>query len=295
MTISSDAKTRVTSLNSLKPQPGGTDCLVVIYSADDRTLGHRHLLEQREISIGRDQDNDIVLESDAVSRHHCRLERGADGWHLMDSDSTNGTYINDGFVTDAVLRQGDQVKVGDTIFKYLSGSNVEAQYFEAIYKMMIVDGLTGTFNKRFLGDAFEREIPRARRHQRSLSVLMFDVDDFRNINNTYGHLAGDYVLKELANVVKSRLRPDDVLGRFGGEEFCAILPETAIDGARIIAEDLRRRIDEKKYIFDGTEIRVTVSMGVIELQPEMDVHSLLRLVDEKLYEAKRAGKNCVKG
>ncbi|HEY8428495.1 MAG TPA: diguanylate cyclase, partial [Sandaracinaceae bacterium] len=191
------------------------------------------------------------------------------------------------------LRRGDQIKIGDTIVKFLSGSDLEAQYHETIYRMTIIDGLTQIHNKRYLMEMLEREIPRARRHSRPLSVVMFDIDHFKGINDTYGHLAGDYVLKEVATLVKNRLRPDDIVGRYGGEEFCALLPETTLAGAASIAEDLRRRIQERRFVFEGEAIPVTVSLGCSELGGDMDVTTLVRIADEKLYDAKRSGRNRV--
>lgn len=289
----SDIKTRVTPLEELRPQTKGQDCLVVIYSSDARQFGKRYILGDEPLTVGRGQENRIVLDNDSVSRRHCRAEKRGAQWFIVDLDSTNGTYVNDQQVTELALRRGDQVKIGDTIVKFLSGSDLEAQYHETIYNMTIVDGLTGINNKRYLMEALEREIPRARRHQRPLSVVMFDIDHFKSINDNYGHLAGDYVLKELATLVKGRLRPDDVLGRYGGEEFCAALPETNLVGAASIAEDLRRRIEERRFVFEGEVIPVTVSLGCSELDGEMDVLQLVKAADEKLYEAKRSGRNRV--
>jgi diguanylate cyclase (GGDEF)-like protein len=201
--------------------------------------------------------------------------------------------VNDKQVGEYQLRRGDQVKIGDTIVKFLSGSDLEAQYHETIYRMTIIDGLTQIHNKRYLMETLEREIPRARRHARPLSVVMFDIDHFKNVNDNYGHLAGDYVLKELATLVKSRLRPDDIVGRYGGEEFCALLPETSVAGAAAIAEDLRRRVQERKFVFEGETMPVTVSLGCAELGGEMDVLLLVKSADERLYDAKRGGRNRV--
>ena len=289
----SDIKTRVTPLEELRPQKAGNDCLVVIYSSDQRQFGKRYVLADEAITVGRGAENRIVLDNDSVSRRHCRTEKRNGQWYVVDLDSTNGTYVNDEQVTELALRRGDQVKIGDTIVKFLSGSDLEAQYHETIYNMTIIDGLTGINNKRYLMETLEREIPRARRHERPLSVVMFDIDHFKHINDNYGHLAGDYVLKELANLVKSRLRPDDILGRYGGEEFAAILPETQLSGAASIADDLRRRIEERRFVFEGEAIPVTVSLGCSELAGEMDVLALIKIADEKLYEAKRGGRNRV--
>jgi diguanylate cyclase (GGDEF)-like protein len=290
--VDSDIKTRVTPLEELKmPVQRGQDCLVVIYSSDARQFGKRHILADEPIHMGRGSENTIVLENDSVSRKHCRIEKRGRSYWLMDLDSTNGSYVNDELCTEMQLRRGDQIKVGDTILKFLSGSDVEAQYHETIYRMTIVDGLTGIHNKRYLMESLEREIPRARRHERPLSLVMFDIDHFKSINDTYGHLAGDYVLKELASVAKSRLRPDDILGRYGGEEFAVILPETDAHGAAAIGEELRRLVESHVFTFEGERMRVTISLGAAQLQEGWDVLNFIKLADEKLYEAKRGGRN----
>ena len=293
--MDSDIKTRVTPLDEIKfPQENkGLDCLVVIYSSDARQFGKRHVLANEALTLGRGSENNVVLENDSVSRRHCKIEKGNRHWWVLDMESTNGTYVNDELVKEYQLRRGDQIKVGDTILKFLSGSDVEAQYHETIYRMTIVDGLTGTNNKRFLLESLEREIPRARRHKRPLALLMFDIDHFKSINDTYGHLAGDYVLKELANVIKARLRPDDVLGRYGGEEFGVELPETPLAGAVAIGEELRRLVEAHPFVFEGEHIRVTISVGAAQLGENADVLGFIKVADEKLYAAKRGGRNRV--
>ncbi len=292
--MDSDIKTRVTPLDELKmPVQRGQDCLVVIYSSDARQFGKRHVLGDEPVLLGRGSENTIVLENDSVSRRHCRVEKRGRNYYVVDLDSTNGSYVNDELVTDIQLRRGDQVKVGDTILKFLSGSDVEAQYHETIYRMTIVDGLTGVNNKRYLMESLEREIPRARRHERPLTCIMFDIDHFKQINDNFGHLAGDYTLKELATIVKSRLRPDDILGRYGGEEFMIITPETPLAGGHKIAEELRHLTEDHRFTFEGEAIRVTISLGVAQLQDGWDVLTFIKSADEKLYEAKRSGRNKV--
>jgi two-component system cell cycle response regulator len=290
-----DIKTRVTTLEELKVQRKGDDCLVVIYAPVESELGRRHVLDREVVTVGRDRENDIVLDSDSVSRRHARVEHRDGHIFLTDLDSTNGTYVNDDSepLTDYQLRRGDQVKIGDTIFKYLSGSDVEAQYHETIFNMTITDGLTDVGNKKRLDQLIQKEIPRAVRHNRELSLLILDLDHFKDVNDTYGHLAGDSVLRDLAGILQKRLRPDDELGRYGGEEFAAMLPETSLAGAVKIAEDLRNLVEEHRFLVEGEQIKVTVSIGAAALKPAMDSKAFFRAADEMLYKAKNSGRNRV--
>jgi diguanylate cyclase (GGDEF)-like protein len=290
-----DLKTRVTGLESLQIPRAGADCLVVIYSPVQSELGRRHVLDRPVTTIGRGRDNDIVLPSDCVSRRHVRLEHRPEGLFLHDLESTNGTYVNDDTRAQGAhrLNRGDQVKVGDTIFKLLSGSDIESQYHEIIFRMTVTDGLTNLSNRKQLDTLLADEIPRARRHGRDLSLLMMDIDHFKSINDTHGHLTGDSVLRGLAGILQKRLRPNDKLGRYGGEEFCAILPETNLPSAVRIAEELRTLVAAHGFAADGRELRVTISIGAAALADGLHADMLYKSADDKLYEAKRSGRNRV--
>ncbi len=277
-------------------RPRGGDCLVVIYTKEPTLLGKRFVLDSSPFRIGRGSENQIMLEGDSVSRKHAHAEERGNGiWWAVDDNSTNGTYVNDEQIPrEQLLVNGDRIKVGPTIFKYLSGQDVEAQYHEEIYRMTIIDGLTQAHVKRYLLEALEKEIIRARRHERALSFLMFDIDHFKKINDFHGHLAGDFVLKELAKIVQSRIRRDEVFARYGGEEFALVLPETDLDGAHALAEGLREKIEASRFTFQNEVIRVTVSIGVAMLgEADRTSLDLIRRADDKLYEAKRGGRNRV--
>ena len=296
-----DEKTRVTKVAPpiLAEEESGprTDCLVVIYTKEPALLGKRFVLESSPTRIGRGADNSIVLDGDSVSRRHAHLEFAAEQgtWLLVDDGSTNGTYCNDEPIQrEALLRNADRIKVGPTIFKFLSGADVEAQYHEEIYQMTIVDGLTQIYNKRYLRETLDREVVRARRHDRSMSLLMFDIDHFKRINDTYGHLVGDFVLRELARIIKARMRRDEVFARYGGEEFAIMLPETPLEGAVTLAEDLRERTRDHLFTFQADTIRLTISIGAALLsERDRDGTDLVSRADERLYAAKNGGRNRV--
>jgi diguanylate cyclase (GGDEF)-like protein len=269
-------------------------CLVLIYPPGP-SLGRRHELHQGAVTIGRGTDCDVLLDRDAVSRRHARVEQTGEGWLLRDLDSTNGTYVNDAPIREHLLHDGDRVKIGNAIFKFLTGGNVESAYHEEIYRMTIIDGLTQAYNKRYFSEQLERELARAGRNRRPLSLVLFDVDYFKRINDSHGHLTGDHVLRELAARVRRRVRKDEIFARYGGEEFAVVLPECPRETALQIAEQLRQIIERDPFEFEHERIPVTISLGVATVSEEVAPTSFLRAADEQLFKAKRGGRNQVCG
>ena len=288
------SKTVVTVISRISDRPVGKEaCLVVIYGLD---LGKKYNVDRPSVVIGRSSKADIQIDQESVSRNHCKLINTGKSVMLRDLGSTNGTYVNDELVDEYVLRDGDFIKIGRCIFKFLSGNNIENAYHEEIYRLTTIDGLTQVFNKRYFIETLEREIGRAQRYRRELSLIMFDIDDFKAINDSFGHLAGDYVLKQLAAVIKARIRREDILSRYGGEEFAIILPEIDAYNALQFAEKVRQMIEKAQFRFEETEIPVTVSIGVASIKPDLsDPNDFVRLADTNLYEAKAQGKNRVIG
>src|SRR5262249_60428477 len=160
-----------------------------------------------------------------ASPRHAKIVNTGKAIMLGDLGSTNGTYVNDELIEEVVLRDGDLIKIGRTIFKFLSGSNIENAYHEEIYRLTTIDGLTQIFNKRYFLETLEREISRASRYHRELSLILFDIDHFKQVNDTFGHLAGDSVLKQMAAVLKQNIRSEGIIARYGAEEMAVILPE----------------------------------------------------------------------
>ncbi|NBD08009.1 MULTISPECIES: GGDEF domain-containing protein [Corallococcus] len=289
-------QTRVTKISSLTPGPErGTECCLVQIHGPE--LGKKYVLEETEFTIGRDQHNHIVVDLDNVSRRHARIWGRQGKMFVEDLQSTNGTYLNDREVLQAQpLRSGDLVKVGGSIFKFLDGDNIETQYHETIYTLTIADGLTGINNKRYFLEYLEREMGRSHRYQRTLSLMMFDIDHFKQINDVHGHLAGDYVLRELAQSIKRLVRREQCFARYGGEEFAIVMPEDGPDKARLFAEKIRKLVEDKRFLFEDKDIPVTISLGVAEVASEMSEPSqFIKVADANLYKAKKSGRNRVVG
>jgi diguanylate cyclase (GGDEF)-like protein len=272
----------------------GQSCLVLLYPPGPE-MGKRFPLDKSEIVLGRSRA-DIQIDLDSVSRRHARVFSVERQWSVEDLGSTNGTYINDLPVKRSRLTNGDILRVGSSIFKFLSGPGVEASYHEEIYRMTIIDTLTGANNRRFLTDFVEREIARSVRHGRPLSLLLFDIDHFKRINDTHGHLTGDEVLKGVSRRLSARVRTEELLARYGGEEFVVVVPETDQRAALILAEEYRALVADEPFRCEGHVVEVTISIGVATLEgEEIDTDAFLKRADDKLYEAKRAGRNRVAG
>jgi diguanylate cyclase (GGDEF)-like protein len=297
----SEWKTRITKVHSVKPAAtSGDGCLVLIYppGAD---MGKRFPMSRNEVVLGRGADCDIQVDRDSVSRRHARVYRSGDQWLVEDLGSTNGSYVNDMPVQRSVLKDNDFLKIGAAIFKFLSGSGIEASYHEEIYRMTIVDGLTGTHNKRAFLECLEKEVSRCARHRRPLSLLMFDIDHFKRINDTHGHLTGDFVLKEMSRRLLGQIRFEEMLARYGGEEFAVVLPETDHAGAMRFGERIRKLVADEPFEYEGDRFPVTISVGVATYEgvtpdgTDLDPLMFIKQADDNLYQAKRDGRNRVVG
>jgi diguanylate cyclase (GGDEF)-like protein len=250
------------------------------------------------VRLGRADTNDIVVNHDLVSAEHLELRAGDDGWEIVDLGSTNGTFVNDKQLDPSwLLQDGDYLRVGNCIYRYLAGGNIEAEYHEEIYRLTILDGLTQIHNQRYMSEFLEREVVRSQRHDRPLAVLMIDLDKFKAINDSFGHLCGDFVLREMTDVIRATVRKEDLFARYGGEEFVLVLVETDQEEAVLVAERIRQAVAEHAFRFETTPVQLTISIGIACMAGEMTVTpaSLLRTADENLYQAKRSGRNRVVG
>jgi diguanylate cyclase (GGDEF)-like protein len=270
-------------------------CLVHIYPSGP-TMGCRYPLADRPLVIGRGDETDIKLADHSVSRKHALIEPSAEGYYVSDQNSTNGTFVNDRALDNPrLLKDGDYLRVGNCLYRYLAGGNIEAEYHEEIYRLTILDGLTQIHNARYLNEFLEREVVRSQRHSRPLSLLALDIDKFKSLNDSLGHLCGDFVLRELAALLRDNVRQEDLFARCGGEEFMLVLVETDLEGAVLVAERLREAVAAHSFRFESTPVRLTVSIGLASTvgDAEITTTALRKAADEKLYEAKRAGRNRV--
>jgi diguanylate cyclase (GGDEF)-like protein len=289
------SETWITSPKRLLSAAGRDACLVHIYPTGP-SMGCRYALRDRQLLLGRGDESDIKLQDHSVSRRHAKIEPATEGYYVQDLQSTNGTFVNDRQIEGpSLLQDGDYLRVGNCIYRYLAGGNIEAEYHEEIYRLTILDGLTQIHNQRYLAEFLDREVARSQRHNRPLSLLMFDIDRFKTINDSFGHLCGDFVLRELAGCVRSSVRREDLFARYGGEEFTLVLVETPHEEAVAVAERLRESIAEHPFRFEATPVRLTVSVGVASTSgdPPITPTDLLRTADERLFQAKRTGRNKV--
>ncbi len=288
-----------TSTSQLVPVFAGQmqdPCLIRIHPSGT-DLGRRVLLTADKVTIGRDESCILVLNDGSVSRQHALLVRSDDGLYLFDKNSTNGTFVNDHPISGTCkLNDGDYIRFGNIIFRFLASGNIEADYHEELYRLTIQDGLTQLSNRRYFNEFLEREFSRAVRYKRHLSVLLFDIDHFKTINDQYGHICGDHILRTLSARVRATIRAEDLLARYGGEEFCCVCVETNLHQALLAAERIRQLIGNTPFTFQNHLIPVTVSMGVATTHAGINSeHQLLHEADRHLYQAKSSGRNCIVG
>ena len=273
--------------------------VILIAHPENRRLGTRFRLRPgQRMEIGRSHSVEVSLpEVLSISRQHALLEYRGRRVALRDLGSTNGTFVNGEVLRPretAVLHSGDRFQVAGVHFKFLHEQDPEHAYYETIYDLVTRDGLTDIYNKRKYEEEAEREIARARRHRRPLSLIMFDVDDFKQINDTYGHLCGDFILKRVVTLAAEILRPEQVFARVGGDEFVILAPETDAGGAEQIARKICDRVASLDYTYSDFVVRVSCSFGVSELTEDMETpNCLYGRADQALMASKRAGRNRV--
>lgn len=261
--------------------------------------GQVYALDGEEHFIGRGTDADIWVEDGGVSRRHARITCRPDGrYFIEDLGSTNGTFIGPERVEISEIRLGDRIQVGPHVtLRFQLTDDAEEALQRRLYESSTRDALTRVYNRKYFGERLLMEVAYSRRHRVKLAVLILDLDDFKHTNDTFGHLAGDMVLRLVAAQMQRLIRVEDVLARYGGEEFVILARTTGKTDAVRLAERIRDSISELDVpVTPDQSIRSTVSIGVAalpDIAPEGGPNDLLALADARLYHAKAAGKNRV--
>jgi diguanylate cyclase (GGDEF)-like protein len=260
------------------------------------SMGAMQLLEKDVTVIGRAEKADLRIIDDGISREHTRVLRDGTKLVLEDLGSTNGTYCNGVRITRQLLAEGDKIMIGTgTILKFTYHDEIDEVFQQQLTESALRDPLTKIYNRKFFLDRVQNEFTYADRHRLPLALLFLDIDRFKTINDTHGHPVGDEVLKELAALMTRSLRSEDVLARYGGEEFAVVCRGLDLAKAQLLAERIRKAIEEHRFEARERIIPVTVSIGVASF-PDARVRSagdLIVLSDETMYEAKRSGRNRV--
>lgn len=271
--------------------------LVVLQGAE---IGRRFPLRRNEVVLGRGEEADILLRSKEISREHARIRTLRVGseilYRLTDLESTNHVFVNGDRVDVRLLEDGDKIHLGDVVVKFELHDAIDAEFHDEIRNRIEYDDLTGLLTYQSFRTALEWELERNANSATGCAVVMMDLDDFKKLNDTYGHLAGSFVLEKVGELICANVRHFDVAARYGGEEFVAYLPETEAAEAYTAADRLRRVLAETSFPHRDREIRLTISMGVSHFPEDgADLESLVQKADERLYRAKADGKNRVYG
>lgn len=284
------------------------DTLEVELPSDDRThrvhalhvidgghAGKIFVLAESEAVAGRGESCALSLGDPGVSRAHASFVLSAIGVQVTDLGSRNGTFVNGRRVVDAVLlRQGDTISLGGVRLRYGLEADEQVRRLRDLHEAAVHDHLTGLYNRRFFEERLLAEVAYAVRHRALLSLIMFDVDRFKDLNDTHGHIAGDTALKAIAKVLQGGVRTEDVVARYGGEELVVVARGAGLEGALALGERLRARVEALRLDHESRNMRVTVSAGVAALSDNIvNARQLVRAADGALFDAKERGRNRV--
>jgi two-component system, cell cycle response regulator len=278
----------------------------LIFLCGDK-LGTAIRIDRSKTLLGRDSDVvDLALDDDVASRVHAQIslvnsDNGDSQYYLSDLGSTNGTLLNGVLLPDQEprsIRDGDKIKIGRQLFKFALLDELEIEYQERVHELIVHDDLTGLLTRKSFSLELEREVGRSQRHNHEFCVLMMDLDFFKKVNDSYGHLIGSEALRHTAEVIRDTLRDSDVVARYGGEEFIALLPETPKHKGIEAADRVREAMEAYQFPASlhekSTKMKITISIGVAEFPSDsMSPTSLIEAADIALYEAKQTGRNRV--
>lgn len=257
--------------------------------------GKMFKLEGGQTVMGRSPKTDLQLQDVGVSRSHAQLMRVGDSVFVEDMQSANGTYLNGERISAAQqLKDGDKITLGSTtVLKFTYHDKLDEDFQRQMFDAALRDGLTQAYNRKYFTNHLYSEFSFAHRHKQPLCLVMIDVDHFKEVNDTHGHLAGDAILVKLARIAMDSIRIEDTFARYGGEEFALVC--RGINGAQglVLAERLRQLVNRTAFQYEDITVPITISMGVAAI-PDVDVETseqLIQVADAALYRAKNNGRN----
>jgi two-component system cell cycle response regulator len=287
--VATSADTRA---HELLQQAEKIDPSLIVIQGD--LVGRVFRIPLGRMSIGRHATCQIQVSQRLVSTVHAEIRRNEHGVIIEDLNSTNGTLVNKGLLKQPIpLGAGDLIKIGNTVFKYVD-KELDSNFSEELHKQMTRDPLTNAFNRAYIMKALSASMDIAKSGY-PLSIVLIDLDHFKKINDTHGHIAGDYVLKETCRILQDTVvRADDVLGRYGGEEFIVVMPNCSLQDAVGAAERMRKTLESHPFEFSKAKIPVTASLGVLQWKPKFESNEdFIGACDVLLYQSKNAGRNRV--
>ena len=279
---------------------GTTKRVATLVVVQGQEIGRHYPLRRSRVVLGRGDEADVALRDKKVSRAHATIETlrvGAETlYRLTDLGSTNHVYVNGNQMETRLLAGGDKIHIGDIVLKFELQDAIDSRFHTEIRNRIRYDDLTGLLTYDSFRTALSWELERYANVATGCAVVMMDLDDFKKLNDTYGHLAGSFVLREVGESIRKNLRHFDVASRYGGEEFVAYLPETAPEEAFVATERLRQILADHVFEHQGRDVRLTISMGISHFPEDgRELEPLVQAADERLYRAKREGKNRVIG
>lgn len=292
-----DELTAVVKAADLRPPQSRRGVFHLLVHVQGTEMGRVRPLETEQILIGRSGDAAVVVNDDGVSRRHARMNLEGRTYVITDLNSANGTWVQGARLTEPRrLEDGDRIQLGPTLLlRYTVTDADQRALLEKLYATSVTDALTGARNREYLDTLLSAEISYARRHGSDLAFVLFDLDHFKMVNDTFGHPAGDAVLAAVAEAIRVEVRKEDALCRYGGEEFALVLRDIDRAGARTMGERVRSLIEGLAVEYEGQRLEVTASVGVATVKElkEPLAADMVRLADQRLYRAKRAGRNQV--
>jgi diguanylate cyclase (GGDEF)-like protein len=260
-------------------------------------VGKQWLITRNDMTIGRSVETEVYISDSSLSRSHAKFEVNGNDIYIIDLGSTNKTIVNGAVLPQMTKRKlfnNDQIKTGNIIFKFLEKGNLESITNQQVFEKAQKDALTGAYSKGALLEKGPEAVKRAEVLNEPLSVITFDIDYFKKINDTLGHPGGDYILKELGHLMQSKLvRANDYFARFGGEEFVIILQATTLKTAQEVAERVRSTVETHPFVFEAKKIKVTISIGVASIIQNDNWEKIYNRADQALYQSKQSGRNKV--